>query len=386
MSVYIRELSRELGRRGVEVDVFTRRHRPDEPEVIPLGEKARLIHLAAGDPRALPKQNLLRFLPQFIQSWRHFRHRHQLRYDLVHSHYWLSAWAAEQVKSVWKLPHLVTFHTLGRIKLRACPRASEAEVRLEMEGKILAAADRVLAFTQEEKEEMVRLYGVPADKIEVIPCGVDLELFRPLDKAEARRRLGFPEQHLFLFVGRIDPLKGLDLLLPALSSLNGEEWRLLVVGGDGQDREEIARLSSLADRMGIGGKVTFLGTVEQRKLPLFYNAASLCVVPSYYESFGLVALEALACGTPVVASQVGGLAVTLRDGENGCLVSHLHPQAFAQRLKLLLHDEPLRRKLGAAGRASVEQYKWSTVADQVLKLYRSLLAPYQEIQERELPG
>jgi len=370
MNLYVRELSRELGRRGHKVDVFTRWHDRKEPEVMGIGDNARLIHVVAGEEEDIPKQDIYRYLPEFISNLRHFQEKEGLSYDLLHSHYWLSASAAEKLQL--RIPHVATFHTLGEVKNRARPEEREPELRIDTERKAIATADRIIAFSDGERDALVRLYGANRDRVEVIPCGVELDLFQPMNKGKARGELGLDDTKVLLFVGRIQPLKGLDILLRAVACLDRNDLRLLIVGGDAGGGE-VARLRSLARELGIAEKVVFLGAVEHERMPLFYNAANVCVVPSYYESFCLVAIEALACGTPVVASRVGGLATTIRHGETGYLIAELSAEAFAHRLQLLLDDEALQRRMGAAARAWVAKYSWSAVADRVLEVYRSLV-------------
>jgi D-inositol-3-phosphate glycosyltransferase len=374
MNVYVRQLSQELGRLGVEVDVFTRWHDPKEPEVMAIGEKARLIHIAAGEQKDRPKTDIYYSLPQFLSNLRRFLEREGKAYDLLHSHYWLSAWAAEQLKVQLKIPHVVTFHTLGEVKNRARPAEMEPELRLDGERKVIAVADSIIAFTAEEKDNLVRIYEAQPAKVKVIPCGVDLALFHPMDKEKARSELGFLDHSkILLFAGRIQPFKGIDILLRTVASLEDrDDLCLLILGADSESGDEVARLRSLSGELGIGDTVTFLGAVEHERMPLFYCAADICVVPSYHESFGLVALEALACSTPMVASRVGGLATFIQNGETGYLIDELSPEAFAQRLELLLADEELRRRMGDAARSSVMKYSWSKVADKVLRVYEEL--------------
>ncbi|KPJ52925.1 MAG: hypothetical protein AMJ37_02090 [Dehalococcoidia bacterium DG_18] len=373
MNVYVRELSRQLGQRGHRVDVFTRWHGPREPEVVPLGENARLIHLAPGEQEDMHRQEIYHYLPQFLSNLRHFMEREGVRYDLLHSHYWLSARAAEQLKGQLGIPHVATFHTLGLVKNQARPAEQESELRIDTEREAIATADRVIAFSAAEREDLIHLYGAHREKVEVIPCGVRLDQFRPMDRGQARHELGVDEAKVLLFAGRIQPLKGIDILLKAVACLEDRsELRLLIAGGDAESEDEMARLASLAAELGISQRVSFLGAVAHERMPLLYNAANVCVVPSYHESFCLVAIEALACGTPVVASRVGGLATTISDGQTGYLVSQLSAEAFAQSLQLLLGDEELERRLGAQGRKSVMKYRWSVIADQVLEVYHAL--------------
>jgi D-inositol-3-phosphate glycosyltransferase len=267
------------------------------------------------------------------------------------------------------------FHSLGEAKNRARVSEHEPSYRIQAEREVAQSADRVISASQDEREMLMRLYGVPPESVEMVPCGVDLEEFRPLDKAEVRRRLGFPEEPIVLFVGRIEPLKGIDILVRAVAQVSEDiRFCLVVVGGDASAEAEKAELRRLAQELGISRRVAFLDAVDHSLLPLYYNAADVCVVPSYSESFGLVALEAMACGTPVVASRVGGLQGTIRDSETGFLVPWRCPEPFAERLELLLENEELRRNLGASARAAAEDYAWPRIAERVQAVYDQVMA------------
>ncbi len=373
MNLYVRELSRELGRLGVEVDVFTRWHDAKEPEVMAIGDKARLIHIAADEQEDIPKGDIYHCLPQFSLNLRRFLEREGLAYDLLHSHYWLSAWVAEELKAGLRIPHVATFHTLGLVKNRARVEEQEPELRIEAEKRAIATADRVIAFTAEERDDLIGMYGAQPKRVKVVPGGVDLNLFHPMDREEVRRRLGLPLNFkTLLFAGRLQPFKGVDILLRAVACLKRKDLRLLILGGGSEGDGEVAQLRALSVELGIEDKVTFLGTVKHGKMPLFYSAADVCVVPSYHESFSLVALEASACGTPVVASRVGGLATIIKDGETGYLVGEPSPAAFARRLELLLDNDELRQRMGDSARSSAIQYAWPIVARQVLQVYEEL--------------
>jgi len=375
MNVYVRELSRGLGKLGVSVDVFTRWHDPNDPEVMPIGEKVRLIHVAAGEPEDTPKTDIYSCLPEFLHNLRAFLQRDGAGYDLVHSHYWLSAAAADQLKARAKVPHVATFHTLGEVKNRARPAEMEPALRLEVERRVVPAADAIVAFTAEEKNNLITIYGAHPDKVSIVPCGADLGLFHPIDRGRARTELGIDgHTKVLLFVGRLEPFKGTDILLRATACLaDTGDVRLLVLGGDADSADEVTRLRRLSAQLGIEETVAFCGIVEHSRMPVFYSAADICVVPSFHESFGLVAVEALACGTPVVASRVGGLATIVSDGETGYLVNQHTPEAFAQRLDLLLSNDGLLRQMGKAAPSSVGQYSWSRVARQILDVYRGLV-------------
>ena len=385
LNVYVRELARELAERGHLIDVFTRRSDPSTPEVVPLAElagpdgqpSARLMTIDAGPPAAVEKTELPSYLNEFEEGVAAFIDRQGLTYDVLHSHYWLSGAAAERLKGRLGVPHIAMFHTLGEVKNRARISEQEPEVRTDAERAIAMQAERVVVASQDEQQLLVRIYGADADRIAVVPCGVNLDLFRPNAKEDAREQLGLrDDDRILLFVGRIEPLKGVDILLGAAAQLEDEDSGcfVLIVGGDSSAKEgEVAHLRSLASELGIAERVSFLGAVDHERLPLFYSAADVCVVTSFYESFGLVVLEAMACGTPVVASRVGGLEVTVRDGETGYLIPWRCPDPFAERLELLLGNEELRRAFGESAREEVERFRWGNVAEAVLALYRQVI-------------
>jgi len=385
MNVYVRQLSRELGQRGFLVDVFTRRQDASTPDVVEDGENVRVVQLEAGPPRPVEKGRLRRYLDQFEENLVRFASAEGSTYDLLHSHYWLSGWVALRLQERWGLPHVAMFHTLGEVKNRARVTEHEAPLRIRVERRLAAEADRIVCASQHEKHLLARLYDADPDRVAVVPCGVDLDLFRPQDKKAARRALGYSDERIILFVGRIEPLKGIDILINAVAQLGDEsDFHVLIVGGDNRSRRQVSHLQELASDLGIGERVCFLGAVDHEQLPLYYNAADVCVVPSYYESFGLVALEAMACGTPVVASRVGGLTGTVRDGETGYLISWRCPEPFAERLELLLGNETLRHRFGESARETVERYRWTNVAEAVAGLYQELLGETAPQEDRTL--
>jgi D-inositol-3-phosphate glycosyltransferase len=375
MNVYVRELSRELGARGYAIDVFTRRASPDAPEVQPIGPNARVVHIAAGPLAPIEKEAIPAHLDEFERNVLSFIEAEGAAYDMVHSHYWMSGGVATRLAARWRVPHVAMFHTLGEVKNRARASEHEPASRIDAERAIARAADRIVVASQHERHLLTSLYGARDESIAVVPCGVDLDLFSPMPKALARRRLGLRDaERIILFVGRIEPLKGIDVLISAAAQLHEDEnFAVLIVGGDARAESQIAELRGLASRLGVDHHISFVGAVAHDKLPLYYNAADVCVVPSYYESFGLVAVESMACGTPVVASRVGGLTSTISDGETGYLIPWRCPEPFAERLELLLDNDELRASFGRAGREAVERFRWANVADAVAALYDSLL-------------
>ena len=373
MNIYLLQLARVLGSRGINVDVFTRYHDPSDPQVVDLGPNARVVHIKAGGWYET-KSSIYPLLPEFTENLIDFQQSHRLDYDLYHSHYWLSGQAVSLLNHRNHLPHIASFHTLGEAKIRALPGERESTLRIRSEKAILDRADHVIAVSVHDRQNMIDYYSAPAHKIKVIPCGVDMEFFKPIEKDLARAELGIRDPKVLLYVGRVQPLKGPDLLLRAIACLEDREGlRLLVVGGGVEDDEDedIERLRTLAQELGIADMVTFVGMVPQNRLSSFYSAADVCIVPSHYESFGLVAAEALACGTPVVASRVGGLSETVKNAVNGYLVPWRCPEPFAERIELLLNNEYLRSSLGAQARASVEHLRWPLIADEVEALYWS---------------
>ncbi|HET9110196.1 MAG TPA: glycosyltransferase [Ktedonobacterales bacterium] len=385
MNVYIRELSRELGRGGIYVDIFTRRSRPDTPEIQELSERVRLITITAGPTELLPPSALHPYVSEFTRRVARFAERNEHPYDMVHSHYWLSAAAGAPLARAWDVPHVTMFHTVERLKAQqqglplessSAPKDRAAAIRIESEGSIATSADCVIVSTELEGEQLRRLYGLAPSHTRIIPCGVDLDAFTPATpelRVEARRALDLDDTPTLLFVGRLDPIKGIDLLLESVAQMRTPA-RLLVVGGDPAGDPEVERLRAHAAELGLAERVRFPGAVPQRELPTYYHAVDAVVVASRYESFGLVAVEALACGAAVVASAAGGLPSIVREGENGLLVRWRSPQAFAERIDLLLSDEALRERMQVNARASVEQFDWQRIGDRVRDLYQELTA------------
>jgi D-inositol-3-phosphate glycosyltransferase len=377
MSVYIRELAHELGRRGHLVDIYTRVHDPTDPPVVDLGRNVRLIHLTAGGSEEIDKLAVYTYLPDFTRSLEDFREHRSLRYDLVFSHYWLSGQVGKYLQHSWDVPHIMMFHTLAAVKNAIGIGEREPELRIEAERDLAQNCHRIIAPTDREREHLILHYGALPEKIGVVPCGVNLRRFRPVDKKSARQQLGFGDDKIVLFVGRIEPLKGIDQLLKSVPYLQSiQELRVVIIGGDEGSRHEIERLRELSCNLHIQDSVTFLGLVKHERLPYFYSAADVCVVPSYYESFGLTALESLACGIPVVATDVGDLKRIIGQGEAGYVVTDNTPRHLADRIALLLSRPSPDMKSALSIRASVGRFSWSRIADAAVEECRVALADY----------
>lgn len=375
MNVYVREVSTELARDGVAVDVFTRRTDPLQPEVLTMAPGVRLVHIDAGAPERLEKEELQALAGAFARGVAACARAEGVTYDLLHSHYWLAVEAGTVLKREWGVPHVAMFHTLAEVKLLARASEREPRARRDAERRLVHEVDRIVAATEHERRLLDQVYGVPRDRVEVIPLGVDRERFRPRAQLDARIALGIdPRAQVLLAVGRIEPLKGLDILIESLAQMPGRErLQLLIVGGDERAEREIGRLRAVARAAGVDALVRFVGSVPHEEIGTYYNAADVVVVPSFYESFGLVATEAMASGVPVVASRVGGLTSTVADGRSGYLIPWRCPGPFAEKIDLLLENRPLREALGAAAARSMERYEWSAVASGLTGLYASLL-------------
>lgn len=386
MNVYVRELSRELAARGHCVDIYTRSQDPHVPHEVPgLEIGARVFHVPAGPEEPYNKHRLFDYLPQFAHGVQHVAETEGARYDVYHAHYWLSGWVARELQNCQRAPVVQMFHTLGMMKNQVARGHADRETlrRIQVEREIMQFADRIVAATPRDCQQMADYYDAPYEKIEIIPPGVDLNLFHPIPLAEAKAFVETPnDHHTVLFVGRIDPIKGIDVWFHAMALVIQEHPSLrgklcvCLIGGDVDEEmsrdTELARLQALKHELGIDDIVTFLGKRSQESLPYYYSAADIVVMPSRYESFGMAALEAMACGTPVVASDVGGLSFVVCDGETGYLVPEGDPRALADTLGHLLCEPELRERLGKRGIEVAHEYAWTRVADQIENVYREI--------------
>lgn len=395
MTVYIRQMARTLAAQGLEVDIYTRRNSPDLPDAIQLFPGVMVRPVSAG-PRGLTKEEVSAYLPEFTANLARDVEARGIRYDLIHSHYWLSGKVAAILASRWGIPFIHTFHTLGRVKNegRAQGQPAEPEVRLRGEARVIAEADAIVASAPDEREWLVDLYAAHPERIHVIPPGVDHTTFRPGDKEAAKAALGplispavdLAGRRVLLFVGRLQPLKGVDTAIRALAHLidwgrlGRQEAALVIVGGGSgaAGPDEPHRLRELAQSLGIAQAVHFVAAQPHAALPGFYQAADVCLVPSHTESFGLVALEAQACGAPVVGAAVGGLRSIVRHGQTGYLVQPGASAAFAERVWRVLSDPPLADSMGRLAVCSSGEFSWDRSAEELYDLY---LATVRDVAE-----
>jgi D-inositol-3-phosphate glycosyltransferase len=388
MNVYVRAVCEELSRRGIATEIFSRRVSKKGPDRVRLAEHSWVRQLEVGPPAELDKTTLFDLLPEFTDAV--LQSAAPDAFSLVHSHYWLSGWVAARLRDAWGVPWFHTAHTLARVKNERAASGAvlEPDHRIAVEQAIVRNSDRLIASSLEEAEDLERLYGAPRSRVSVVPPGVDLTVFRPRRTDRLRAQLSLDGARVIVFAGRLERLKGAETLLRAFSLLVqtgavDQPLALVVIGDDSHNGAleshelggERGRLQALAESLGVESQVRFVGPVAQAELAGYLSLADVCVVPSYSESFGLVALEAEACGTPVVAARVGGLPSVVKDGLTGyTLVSH-DPAQYAERIARILQDDELRRCFSRRSRLVATQFTWAETVDRLLVEYGSPASP-----------
>jgi glycosyltransferase involved in cell wall biosynthesis len=388
-NVYVDEIARHLAGAGHLIDIFTRRDNPDAPEIVEWAAGVRVIHLFAGPPRFLAKDELWPLMPAFRDSFCRFMRRERVTYDVIHGNFWMSGWVASELGRKFGIPVVQLFHALGTTKRRYQGAADTSPPeRIAVERALVRRVDRVIATCPAEERILVRDYGADVARVSMIPLAVDTERFRPMAQGEARQQIeaDLPaDGPLIVYVGRLLPRKDIRNVVRALALLNRESAagtapvRLIIVGGDGRTPNpaatpEIGELGRIADDLGMRQFVHFTGKRQQEELRTYYAAGDVVVTTPWYEPFGLTPLEAMACGRPVIGSAVGGITFTVRDGETGLLVPPRDPAALAARLRELLNDDSRRARMGECARRRVErQFTWPSIARRTADLYESLI-------------
>jgi len=387
MNVYIRDLSIYLGRHGVHADVFTRSQDEHVPHILhDLGHGNRVVHIPAGPEHPRPKQELQDYIEEFTANILTFAEEKNIQYDLIFSHYWLSGLAALRLKNSWGIPVAHMFHTLAHLKNKIAKSEQEkdGQYRIDGELKVMKGADRLIVATNDEKENLVSLYGAKEKKIRIIPPGVDTTHFYPIPVDEAKEYIGMPaDENMILFVGRIEPLKGIDTLIHAIAQMRKADvlsrcpHYLYIIGGNpeasGEDaNKEMQRLQALCAELDLHDLVLFLGKRDQDSLQYYYSAAEMVVMPSHYESFGMVALEAMACGTPVIATQVGGLQHLVQDGETGFIVPNGDPDALEEKITALICKEEMKERMSRNSIAYAQTFNWDRISKKLIKQFKKM--------------
>ena len=387
-NVYVRQVGEALARQGWQVDMFTRQSSANQPTIVEHAPNCRTIRLVAGPEDFVPRDEIFEFLPEFVQKFLDFQQESGIEYSVVHTNYWLSSWVGMELKKRQKIQQVHTYHSLGAVKYKSISTIPLiASTRLATEKACLETAERIVATSPQEREHMRSLVSTRG-KIDIIPCGTDIHRFGSISQLEARQKLGIdPDSKVVFYVGRFDPRKGIETLVRAVgySKLRGQADLKLVIGGgsrpgqsDGMERD---RIEGIVNELGLSEMTTFPGRLGDDTLPTYYAAADVCVVPSHYEPFGLVAIEAMASGTPVIASDVGGLQFTVVPEETGLLAPSQDDVAFAEAIDRVLSDAAWRNQLGVAARKRVETYfSWEGVASQLSELYQKLMSQPAEKQ------
>ena len=376
-NVYVREVGEALARQGWSVDMFTRRNDPEQASVVEHSPQCRTIRLSAGPQKFIKRQKIFEFLPEFIASFDEWCDRQSISYPIIHTNYWLSGWVGMELKKTRPCIHFHTYHSLGAVKYKSVKNVPEiAQIRLKVEKQCLETADMIVATSPQEKEHMRSLVSETGN-ITVIPCGTDTKNFGSYSRLESRTKLNIePDANVILYVGRFDPRKGIETLVKAVGCNRVKQHhnlQLIIVGGSTpgkKDGKERVRIEGIVDKLGLSEITTFAGQIEHRDLAYYYAAANVCVVPSHYEPFGLVAVEAMASGTPVIASEVGGLKFTVVDEFTGLLVPSQDEKAFAEAIDRVLSYPAWARQLEKEARKRViSMFSWNGVAEQLAEQY-----------------
>jgi D-inositol-3-phosphate glycosyltransferase len=388
-NVYVRQVGEALAKLGWQVDMFTRKSNPYDATIVQHSPHCRTIRLVAGPEMYVHRDELFQYMPEFVAAFQQFQQKEGISYPLAHTNYWMSGWIGMQLQQAQNLQLVHTYHSLGAVKYQSVSDIPTiAQTRIAVEQQILEQAHSVVATSPQEHEDLQTLVSRHG-KVDVIPCGTDVSNFRPISKAEARKQLGIKStEKVVLYVGRFDQRKGIETLIRATGELRTQleqseeidpnHLKLLVVGGSDPneaDGAERRRIEQIVTDLDLQTNTEFVGMVGHDRLPLYYTAADVCVIPSHYEPFGLVAIEAMACGTPVVASAVGGLKFTVISEETGLLVPPQDISGFAQAIGRILTDDIWSRKVRKQAALRVQQnFSWTGVAIQLSDLYRRLLA------------
>jgi len=380
-NVYVRHVGEALARQGWHVDMFTRLSDSQQPTIVQHSDRCRTVRIAAGPQKFIPRDELFEYLPTFVQGFLKFQRQSGIQYQVLHTNYWLSSWVGMQLKKSLGLPQVHTYHSLGAVKYQAVSTIPLiASTRLDVEKMVLETAERIVATSPQEQEHMRSLVSTKGN-IDIIPCGTNIEHFGSVSREAGRQKLGITsDEKVVLYVGRFDQRKGIETLVRAISRSqlkDSGKLRLIIGGGsrpgqsDGIERD---RIEGIVEELGMSEFTHFPGRLSPEVLPNYFGAADVCVVPSHYEPFGLVAIEAMACGTPVIASDVGGLQFTVKTEETGLLVPPKNVEAFANAIDRVLLNPDWQQQLGQAARRHIEEkFSWDGVASQLSDLYLQLM-------------
>ena len=376
LNIYLHEISNKLSIEGHTVDIFTRRHDISDPIEIEINNNSKVVHLNAGD-LAEEKHQMHNYIDMFISNLINYVDEQNLQYDLIYSNYWMSGIVGKLISEKLKIPHIITFHTMGLTKRSVNYLENESDFRIDSELDLIKKSDAIVVPTYQEKENLILNYKSEND-IYIVSPGVDLEKFKSKNKFKSREKLGLSQtSKILLSVGRLEPIKGYDVLINALSFLNISDdfdVRLLIIGGDSKSQNELERLNSLKLKHGLSNQVIFLGAIDHDELPIYFSAADVFLMPSAYETFGIAALEASACNLPVIAPQVGGLKSVVKHGQTGFLSVNKSPESLTHYLEILLKNKPLRELFGVNSRLHAMNYSWGKSSKDLISVFEDILS------------
>ena len=376
LNIYLHEISNELGTKGHTVDIFTRKHDIRDPLEIEINNNSKVVHLNAGD-LAEEKHQMHNYIDMFTSNLINYVGEQNLQYDLIYSNYWMSGIVGKLISEKLKIPHIITFHTMGLTKRSVNYLENESDFRIDSELDLIKKSDAIVVPTYQEKENLILNYKSEND-IYIVSPGVDLEKFKSKNKFKSREKLGLSQtSKILLSVGRLEPIKGYDVLINALSFLNISDdfdVRLLIIGGDSKSQNELERLNSLKLKHGLSNQVNFLGAIDHDELPIYFSAADVFLMPSAYETFGIAALEASACNLPVIAPQVGGLKSVVKHGQTGFLSVNKSPESLTHYLEILLNNKPLRELFGVNSRLHAMNYSWGKSSKDLISVFEDILS------------
>jgi len=388
MNVYVRDLTRYLGKHGIHADVFTRSQDEHVPHILhDLEHGNRVVHIPAGPEVPRPKKELQDYIAEFTTNILDFATQKRIMYDLIFSHYWLSGLAGLELKKHWHVPLIHMFHTLAHLKniIARSDEDKEGQYRIDGEQKVIKGANQIIVATKDERKNLIDLYHTKKNKIKIIPPGVDTAHFYPIPKDEAKEYIGMPvDENMILFVGRVEPLKGIDTLIQAIAQMRQADvlsrcpHYLYIIGGNPnwgeiEANDEMQRLQELRAKLELHDLVLFLGKRDQDSLQYYYSAAEMVVMPSHYESFGMVALEAMACGTPVIATQVGGLQHLVQDKVTGFTVPNGNPDALEEKITVLMCKDTLKKIMSANSVSYAQNYNWDMIVKKLIKQFKKVI-------------
>ena len=370
MNVYVRNLALFLGKVGIKVDIYTRIHDDNDPIIVTVSENVRVIHIRLG-PSDINKAKLVNYIDDYFLRIKKFIDSQQIKYNLIHSNYWLSGIIGSRIAKYFNVSHFVTFHTFAQIKNRYLIDSDDAPSRLSNEMELIVSADTIVCSSESEKKELMVFSKENDKKFYCIGAGVDVEKFSSMNQIESKEILQINNDRVILFVGRIEPFKGIDLLIESIANVEkiGTREAKLFIAGRWTDKQYFNSIKAKIKELKLSEVVNFIGPVKHNQMPLYYNAADLTVIPSFHESCGLVALESMACGTPVVAAQTGGLVENVLDGVTGYLIPLRSSKLYAEKIDVLLNQESLRLKMGFNGVEKVKNMSWDIISKKMLELY-----------------